>query len=387
MKSNHSRELSQNSAGEDPAFQGGLYDNDQDLRREAASIIEEREISGLKGLVGGLVAVVINTEPELQSAAVNELVRYSGLQLYEAFQDEMQRTYVLKVPGEHRFRSADFLIRSRLKGSNPFQKANDAPRSRSLPNTRLETFVFETSDIEKYVSIQSQANIEFLGDIEDFGNYYFIQTRPSKFTGNSLGFIEWKGKRGVYSSTMSQSVGSEIEKPISSTGSHLANILWLDHAATRVRAQDRNPAILEFMRLTNYDFDFAIYVKSLNSITSVARLSHSDFAMVFTSGIAPYVREEISGPTEKFINNFGPRVHHIAFQTEEIEATVDGLKKDGMQFLLPLVGSPEEGLKQIFSQPSENTLLVTEYIHRYGNFDGFFTRSNVAKLTASTDKQ
>ena len=54
MKSNHSRELSQNSAGEDPAFQGGLYDNDQDLRREAASIIEEREISGLKGLVGGL---------------------------------------------------------------------------------------------------------------------------------------------------------------------------------------------------------------------------------------------------------------------------------------------------------------------------------------------
>ncbi|MDD1759141.1 MAG: hypothetical protein LUQ44_00890, partial [Methanothrix sp.] len=227
---------------------------------------------------------------------------------------------------------------------------------------------------------------EFLGDIEDFGNYYFIQTRPSKFTGNSLGFIEWKGKRGAYSSAESLSIEGG-EGPISPTSLYLQNILWLDHAATRVRAQDRNPAILEFMRLTNYDFDFAIYVKSLNSITSVARLSHSDFAMVFTSGIAPYVREEISGPTEKFINNFGARVHHIAFQTEEIEATVDGLKKDGMQFLLPLVGSPGEGLKQIFSQPSENTLLVTEYIHRYGDFDGFFTRSNVTKLTAATDKQ
>ena len=58
-----------------------------------------------------------------------------------------------------------------------------------------------------------------------------------------------------------------------------------------------------------------------------------------------------------------------------------------MKFLLPLVGSPEEGLKQILSQPSENTLLVTEYIHRYGDFDGFFTRSNVTKLTAATDKQ
>lgn len=340
--------------------------------------------------MGGLQCIIINTEPERQPAAVNELIRYSGLKFSEAFQDERQRTYVLRVPGEHPFRSADFLIRSRRKGSNPFQKINDAPRSRSLPNTRLETFVFETSDIEKYVSLQSHANIEFQGDIEDLGNYYFIQTKPSQFTGNSLGFIEWKekrGKQGVYSSPLSQSVDFGFEKTLSSTRSHLANILWLDHAATRVRAQDRNPAILEFMRLTNYNFDFAIYVKSLNSITSVARLSHSDFSMVFTSGITPYVSPEVSGPTEKFISNFGPRVHHIAFQTEEIEATVDALEKDGMKFLLPLVGSPEEGLKQIFSQPSENTLLVTEYIHRYGDFDGFFARSNVTKLTAATDKQ
>jgi len=379
----------QNSAREGLAQQSCLHDNDQDLRREADSIKDERKRSGLEGLVGGLVAIVINTEPGLQLAAVNELVRYSGLRLHEAFQDERQRTYVLKVPGEHPFRSADFLIRSRLAGSNPFQEANNAPRSRSLPNTRLETFVFETSDIEKYVSLQRQANIEFQGDIEDLGNYYFIQTKPSQFTGNSLGFMEWKGrksKRGVYSTLGSRSVDC-CEKPASSTGSHGKNILWLDHAATRVRAQDRNSAILEFMRLTNYNFDFAIYVKSLNSITSVARLSHSDFSMVFTSGIAPYVSREVSGPTEKFISNYGPRVHHIAFQTEEIETTVDALGKDGMKFLLPLVGSPEEGLKQIFSQPSENTLLVTEYIHRYGDFDGFFTRSNVTKLTAATDKQ
>ena len=383
----YSGALIQNSSREDLALQSVLQDNDQDLRREADRIREERKRSGFGELVGGLQCIIINTEPERQPAAVNELIRYSGLKLSEAFQDEGHRTYVLKVPGEHPFRSADFLIRSRMKGSNPFQKINDAPRSRSLPYTRLESFVFETSDIEKYVSLQSQNNIEFQGSIEDLGNYYFIQTKPSQFTGNSLGFIEWKGKRGVYSSPLSQPVNFGIEATLPPTGSYRKNILWLDHAATRVRAQDRNPAILEFMRLTNYNFDFAIYVKSLNSITSVARLSHSDFAMVFTSGIAPFISTEVSGPTEKFISNFGPRVHHIAFQTEEIEATVDALEKDGMKFLLPLVGSPEEGLKQIFSQPSENTLLVTEYIHRYGDFDGFFARSNVTKLTAATDKQ
>jgi hypothetical protein len=174
---------------------------------------------------------------------------------------------------------------------------------------------------------------------------------------------------------------------MSAKPSYLENVRWLDHAATRVRALDRDPAILEFMRLTNYNFDFAIYVKSLNSITNVARLFSSDFAMVFTSGITPFVSRQASGPTEKFISNFGPRVHHIAFQTEEIDKTVAALRKDGMKFLLDLVGSPEEGLKQIFSQPSRNTLLVLEYIHRYGDFDGFFTRSNVTSLTAATAKQ
>jgi hypothetical protein len=61
----------------------------------------------------------------------------------------------------------------------------------------LESFVFETYDIEKYVSLQSQANIEFQGSIEDLGNYYFIQTTPSQFTGNSLGFLSGRAS-GAY---------------------------------------------------------------------------------------------------------------------------------------------------------------------------------------------
>ncbi len=58
-----------------------------------------------------------------------------------------------------------------------------------------------------------------------------------------------------------------------------------------------------------------------------------------------------------------------------------------MGFLLDVVGSEEEGLKQIFSEPSQNTLIVNEYIHRYGDFDGFFTKSNVERLTKATEKQ
>jgi hypothetical protein len=77
----------------------------------------------------------------------------------------------------------------------------------------------------------------------------------------------------------------------------------------------------------------------------------------------------------------------MAFRTEQIEETVSALNSSGMSFLIELVGSAPEGLKQIFSCPSENTLLVNEYIHRYGDFDGFFTRSNVTLLTGATAKQ
>jgi hypothetical protein len=109
--------------------------------------------------------------------------------------------------------------------------------------------------------------------------------------------------------------------------------------------------------------------------------------MVFTSGITPFAGGAVSGPTEKFIRNYGTRVHHMAFRTERIQETVSSLKKDGMAFLLDLVGSEEEGLRQIFSDPSPHTFIVNEYIQRYGDFDGFFTRSNVERLTEATGKQ
>ncbi|VVB65199.1 Uncharacterised protein [uncultured archaeon] len=305
-----------------------LRNSDDYLLEKAPGIIAERKLLGLEGLVGGLQAVIINTEPEKQKATAEELLRYTGLKFDGAFVDDEYRTCVLKTLDYNEFRSADFLIRSRIKGENPFYQPNIAPKSRHLPNTRLETFVFETKDIEEYVSIQKSQGFQFLTDgIVRMDNYSFIQTVPSKFTGNSLGFIQWAGEKGRYDNSGSKASDWDMKKP---KLAHLQNIRWLDHAATRVKAQDRDLAIIEFIKLTNYNFDFAIYVKPLNSITSVARLSPRDFAMVFTSGISPYISDEISGPTEKFIHNYGSRVHHIAFQTEAIEDTYSSLVRDEM---------------------------------------------------------
>jgi hypothetical protein len=59
------------------------------------------------------------------------------------------------------------------------------------------------------------------------------------------------------------------------------------------------------------------------------------------------------------------------------------LAECGQKFLLQVIGSEQEGLKQIFSRASEHTSLIIEYVQRFHGFQGFFTKDNVADLTAA----
>jgi len=360
-----------------------LYNNsDEYLKKELSRILKERKELGLNGIVGGLDCIIINTEFDNWIQAIEELLNNTGFHYQESFQTQTREVCVLRQG-----KSADIILQRTKKpqDENPFIQFNVFPKSKHLPNTRLETFVYEIKDIAKYVEIQKKRGIQFLTkSIQHNKSHSFIQTIPSNYTGNSIGFIQWHGKEKRYSTDTSKTTELDLKKPENPI---LKNIKQIDHAATRVRAEHRDAAIIEFMELTNYTFDFAIYVKLFNSITNVARLSKDDFAMVFTSGVTPFINIDTSGPTEKFIHNYGTRTHHLAFQTDKIEETFKSLEQNGMMFLIDLVGSPKEGLKQTFTAPSKTTMIVNEYIHRYGDFDGFFTKSNVSLLTKSTDKQ
>ncbi|EPR38696.1 hypothetical protein dsx2_0505 [Desulfovibrio sp. X2] len=357
-----------------------FVNDDSRLRERAAEMVESRRAAGLDGLVGGLETVIICVEPHNLRAAAGELLRTTGLSHRETYEDAARVACVLGLEG-----SADFLVTCRTRGENPFLPYNLAPKSRRLPNSRLETFVYKCRDIDAFARIQKERGVRFMTEEPlRLGSYDYIQTPPSPYTGNALGFIQWRGEEGRYLHDRARALTWRFEKP---DLPFLSDIRQLDHTATRVKAEERDEAILEFMSLTGYDFDFAIYVESLNSITSVARLSRDDYAQVFTSGITAFTDLDHSGPTEKYIHNYGLRVHHMAFHTENIDEVFAGLKADGMKFLVELVGSPEDGLKQTFSETSPLTFLVNEYIHRYGDFDGFFTRSNVTELTRATDKQ
>jgi hypothetical protein len=119
-------------------------------------------------------------------------------------------------------------------------------------------------------------------------------------------------------------------------------------------------------------------------------------AKVFTAANHPYFVNhllQLPSPTEAFVRNYGPRLHHIAVAVADghtgeganskanIDFVVEALRDCGQDFLLDVIGSEEEGLKQIFSSASEYSSLIIEYVQRFGDFQGFFTKGNVARLT------
>lgn len=363
-------------------FSGNSFNNNDDiLKKEANDIIFKRTKLGLNNLVKGLSTIIINIEEDNISNAVEEFLNFTGYNISEAFSTENTICYTLKQSN-----SCDILLTCRKNANNPFSEFNNNPKTLSHPNTRVECFVFNVTNIKKYYTLQLNRGIKFLtSDIIENDHYYFIQTIPSSFTGTSYGFIQWKDDTNrIYKNNTDNEISI---LNLGSKPNYTKNISFVDHAATRVIAKHRDAAILELMELTAYNFDFSIYVKHLNSITNVARMKDEKFALVFTSGISPFTDLQDSGPTEKFVYNYGPRVHHIAFYTNEIDSTFIGLSDNNLKFLIDLVGSSEEGIRQTFSVPSPSTLIVNEYICRYGDFNGFFTNENVRNLTYSTDKQ
>ena len=67
--------------------EGDLSRQEEELLAQAPVVFDGRKDAGLEGLVGGLDAVIINTEPDRLVPAVTELLRYTGHVSDEAFSD------------------------------------------------------------------------------------------------------------------------------------------------------------------------------------------------------------------------------------------------------------------------------------------------------------
>jgi hypothetical protein len=101
----------------------------------------------------------------------------------------------------------------------------------------------------------------------------------------------------------------------------------------------------------------------------------------------PYFVNHLIGlpsPTEQFVRNYGPRLHHIDLIVADwetggkanIDYVVETICLNGKDFLMEVIGSKDEGLKQIFSIASEHSSLIVEYEQRFDDFDGKVTLLN-----------
>ena len=158
-------------------------------------------------------------------------------------------------------------------------------------------------------------------------------------------------------------------------------IIKLDHVAYRVKKGEREKAMAELANLVPYKDYKTFKVISMNAITSTLKLHDTLPVIVVSEGLTH------DSVVEKYVEKYGGRIHHLAYLVKDIDEVVRIQRDRGIKFTTDyIIGSEDEGIKQIFTLPTESANHIIEYVQRFGDFDGFFTPSNVGALMKSTEK-
>ncbi len=368
-------------------------------------ILEDRDSLGLTEMVHEIDALMITVDPDNSIEYIAELCLMTPYHYLVTLESESHWTHILRID----LNSPDLIVRE-VKDPNfrgIFRSLNEIyPVGSRKPNSRYMGEIIRVTNKHEVEKIQASREFRFFNQndirkLELPGNLAI--SKPSPYTHNIVGYLERNiADIRVYAlgiSTIRDDVQAAYEKAKEiqeSLGIHDL-ILPVDHLATRIYSQNREVAILEYLSLSSYHFWGAYNIKDQNSSTNVTKSVHAvpeskSPAKVFTANNTPYFvnhLEKLPSPTETFVRNYGPRLHHMALAVkdgerngcENIDFVVNAIAEQGKGFLLDVIGSKEQGLKQIFSNASEHSSLIIEYVQRYGDFDGFFTKENVAALT------
>ncbi|MGO9443250.1 MAG: hypothetical protein ACLPXB_00580 [Thiobacillaceae bacterium] len=368
-------------------------------------LLEVRDRVGLTDLIRQIDTLMITVEPGNSVAYVGELCLMTPYHYLVTLESETHFTHILRVD----MTAPDLLVRE-VKDPNTrgiFRSLNEVyPIGATRPNSRYMGEVFRVENLHETVELQKSRDVRFFNQeqvrkLELPGNMAIV--KPSPYTHNIVGYWERpESDIRVYALGMS-AIRDDINsayleaKEVQARLSIDTLLLPIDHLATRVYSQNREAAILEYLTLSSYYYWGSYDITSQNSSTNVTKSAHhanelESPAKVFTAANHPYFVNhllKLPSPTEQFVRNFGPRLHHIAVAVRDgetsglanIDHVVNSLSNCGQDFLLDVIGSKEEGLKQIFSSASEYSSLIVEYVQRFGDFQGFFTKHNVANLT------
>lgn len=381
-------------------------------------IYERRKSSGLEELYGDMLAVVIQVQTGDAIAYLSEIYAMTPYRLQASYISETHKIYCLinteKAPAMLIMEPLDPNFEDDITRLNIMY-----PNAREKCNARYVGEIYHTQDRDETHKILLSHDFRFHESGRCANAFYcndsILFTHLSDFTCNSIGYTEsyifdFDSLELGQKFHLSQSQQEQLDKAdCFAKEMGLDSLLkGFDHMATRILAGEREDAILEFLCLSNYYFWGAYNIFDMNSSTNVNRTPHGNDivspAKVFTANNTPFMVNSFKGlpmPTENFVRNYGRRMHHIAIEVRDgdhasgvknIDYTVDVLqRKMNIGFLAQVFGEckDEPDLKQIFSKHSPYSLLITEYVERCHNFDGFFTKQNVAALTeaASLDEE
>ena len=383
----------------------GDKENSSFFNEYLSILLEERDALGLSDMIHDIDAMMLAVDPGKAIEYINELCLMSPYHYRFTLESESYWTHVLRID----MNSPDLLIREvkdeTIKGI--FRSLNEVfPIGTSKPHSRYIGEVLRVSNLHEVSVLQQHRGFRFFSQddvrkLELPGNMAIV--KPSPYTHNIVAYLEREPEAlriyalGVSSIRSDAQQACDLAKQQQAALGIAELILPVDHLATRIYSQNREVAILEWLSLSSYYYWGSFDILDRNSSTNVTKSIHySDElrspAKVFTANNTPYFVNHLKicpSPTENFVRNYGPRLHHMALAVkdgdqqgvENIEFVVDAIRGQGKSFLLDVVGSKDEGLKQIFSSASEHSSLIIEYVQRFGGFQGFFTKDNVAQLT------
>jgi hypothetical protein len=370
-------------------------------------LLEERDRSGLTDMIHEIDAIMITVDPGHSIRYIGELALMTPYEYLVTLESEDHWTHILRVD----MNSPDFLVRE-VKDpsiSGIFRSLNEVyPIGANKPNSRYMGEILRVSDLHGVVQCQQEREFRFFSQdqirkLQLPGNLAI--SKPSPYTHNIVAYMERpQDQIRTYALGVS-TIRDDVQEVYLAAKAKQVElgidrlILPIDHLATRVYSQNREVAILEWLSLSSYYYWGSYDITDQNSSTNVTKSTHypnelQSPAKVFTANNTPYFVNHLNklpSPTETFVRNYGPRLHHIAVAVadgltkenglENIDYVVSQIASQGRNFLLDVIGSKEDGLKQIFSSASEHSSLIIEYVQRFGDFDGFFTKHNVAELT------
>ncbi len=368
-------------------------------------LLEERDNSGLTDMVREIDAIMITVDPGHSIRYIGELALMTPYHYLVTLESEDHWTHILRID----MNSPDLIVREVKDASihGIFRSLNEVyPIGMRKPNSRYMGEILRVTNLHDVVECQKQREFRFFSQdqirkLQMPGNLAI--GKPSPYTHNIVAYMERPLEQIRTYALGVSSIRNDVQEVYLAAKAmqedlHINNLIMpIDHLATRIYSQNREVAILEWLSLSSYYYWGSYDIHDQNSSTNVTKNVHYPSEMqspakVFTANNTPYFvnhLEKLPSPTETFVRNYGPRLHHIALAvadgeyqgTENIDHVVKQIASQGRDFLLDVIGSREDGLKQIFSSASEHSSLIIEYVQRFGDFNGFFTKHNVAELT------